>query len=88
MGEDGNLHGLQEGFGRDFTDLAFLVPGVTQNAQGGAGSGFAINGARGDNTSFYVDGFSDRSPRGAAPQLRPNIDALQEFKMEVSGFSA
>src|SRR5690349_2183250 len=29
--------------GRDFTDLAFLVPGVLPNAQGGAGSGMAIN---------------------------------------------
>jgi hypothetical protein len=74
--------------GRDFTDLAFLVPGVTKNAQGGAGSAMAINGARGDNTNFVVDGFDDRNVRGAAAQLRPNIDALQEFKMEVSGFSA
>jgi hypothetical protein len=74
--------------GRDFTDLAFLVPGVVANAQGGAGSGMAINGARADNTNFVIDGFDDRNVRGAAAQLRPNIDALQEFKMEVSGFSA
>ncbi len=26
--------------------------------------------------------------RGAAAQFRPNIDAMQEFKMEVSGYSA
>ena len=74
--------------GRDFTELALTVPGVTTNAQGGAGSGFAINGARADNTNFYVDGFDDRNVRGGAAQLRPNIDALQEFKMETSGFSA
>ena len=74
--------------GRDFTELAFLVPGVVPNAQGGAGSFASINGARGDNTNFYVDGFNDRNIRGAAAQLRPNIDALEEFKMEVSGFSA
>jgi hypothetical protein len=74
--------------GRDFTDLAFLVPGVMPNAQGGAGSAMAINGARGDNTNFTVDGFDDRNSRGAAAQLRPNIDALEEFQMLVGGFSA
>ena len=74
--------------GRDFTDIAFLVPGVLPKAEGGAGSAMAINGARSDNTNFYVDGFSDRNARGAAAQLRPNIDALEQFKMEVSGFSA
>jgi len=35
-----------------------------------------------------VDGIDDRNPRGAAAQLRPNIDAMQEFKMEVGGYSA
>jgi hypothetical protein len=74
--------------GRDFTDLAFLVPGVAPNAQGGAGSGMAINGARGDNTNFVVDGFNNRDPRGAGAAVRPNLDAMQEFKMEVSGYSA
>src|SRR5215471_135678 len=74
--------------GRDFTELALLVPGVVPNAQGGAGSFASINGARGDNTNFVVDGFDDRSIRGAAAQFRPNIDAMQEFKMEVSGYSA
>ncbi len=74
--------------GRDFTDLAFLVPGVYPAAQGGQGSAMNINGARATNTNFYVDGFNDRNPRGAAAQARPNLDAVQEFKMEVSGYSA
>src|SRR6266446_4985511 len=74
--------------GRDFTELAFLVPGVVTKAEGGAGSAMAINGARSDNTNFVVDGFNDRNVRGAAAQFRPNIDAMQEFKMEVSGYSA
>jgi outer membrane receptor protein involved in Fe transport len=74
--------------GRDFTALALTVPGVTTNAQGGNGSFGAINGARADTTNFFVDGFDDRIPRDAAPQFHPNIDAMQEFKMETSGFSA
>jgi hypothetical protein len=73
--------------GRDFTELAIYVPGVVVQVAGGAGS-FAINGARGETTNYLVDGIDDRNVRGAAPQLRPNIDSLQEFKMEVSGFSA
>jgi Carboxypeptidase regulatory-like domain/TonB-dependent Receptor Plug Domain len=74
--------------GRDFTNLAFLVPGVMPNAQGGQGSFASINGARADSTNFYVDGFNNRNARGAAAQVRPNMDAMQEFKMEVSGYSA
>jgi hypothetical protein len=74
--------------GRDFTDLAFLVPGVVPNAQGGAGSNMSINGSRGDTTNYRVDGFDDRNIRGAAAQMRPNLDAMQEFKMEVAGYSA
>jgi len=71
--------------GRDFTDLAMFVPGVIPKAQGGQGSAMNINGARATNTNFYVDGFNNRNARGAAAQVRPNIDALQEFKMETSG---
>ena len=74
--------------GRDFTDLAFFVPGVIPKAEGGQGSALAVNGARASNTNFYVDGFDNRNARGAAAQVRPNIDAMQEFKMEVSGYSA
>jgi len=74
--------------GRDFTDLAFLVPGVLPTAQGGQGSAMATNGARPDSTNFYVDGFNNRNPRGAAAQVRPNMGAMQEFKVETSGFSA
>ncbi len=73
--------------GRDFTDLAFFVPGVVPGASA-QGSFASINGARPTNTNFYVDGFDNRNVRGGAAQVRPNIDALQEFKMEVSGYSA
>ena len=73
--------------GRDFTDLAFFVPGVVP--KGSAQGSFAsINGTRPTNTNFYVDGFDNRNVQGGAAQVRPNIDALQEFKMEVSGYSA
>lgn len=74
--------------GRDFTNLAFMVSGVVPMAQGGQGSGLNVNGARSDSTNYSVDGFNNRNPRGAAAQVRPNVGAMQEFKMEVAGFSA
>ena len=67
--------------GRDFTDLAFFVPGVVPGASA-QGSFASVNGARPTNTNFYVDGFDNRNVQGGAAQVRPNIDALQEFKME------
>ena len=74
--------------GRDFADLAYLVPGVAQKAQGASGSNFAVNGARTDNTNFIIDGFNDQSPRGGSAQARPPIDAMMEFKMQTTGYSA
>lgn len=74
--------------GRDFADLAFLVPGVQRRAQGGQGSAFSINGARGDNNNFIIDGFNNLNPRGGGAQARPNIDAMQEFKLQTTGYSA
>ncbi len=74
--------------GRDFTELALYVPGVASAPAGEPGSFASINGARADSTNFVVDGIDDRNVRGAAAQLRPNIDSMQEFKMETSGYSA
>src|ERR1022692_450764 len=72
--------------GRDFTELAIYVPGVVAGPAGGGA--FSINGVRTDQTNFLVDGIDHRNVRGAAAQLRPNIDSMQEFRMEVGGFSA
>jgi hypothetical protein len=74
--------------GRDFNDLTFMVPGVARRSQGGSGSALNINGARSDNTNFLIDGFSNNSMRGGGAQARPPIDALQEYKLQVSGYPA
>ena len=73
--------------GRDFTELAYLIPGVVPKGRG-AGSFASINGARGDQTNFYVDGISNRNPVGGGAQVRPPLDAVEEFRVETSGFSA
>ncbi len=74
--------------GRSFSDLAYLVPSVEPSAQGGDGSNFNIGGARADQTNFVVDGFQSRNSRGGGSQTSPNLDALQEFKMQTNGYPA
>ena len=73
--------------GRDFTNLAFLVPGVMPRGRA-QGSFASVNGARPDQTNFYVDGVSNRNPVGGGAQVRPPLDAVEEFRVVTSGFSA
>jgi hypothetical protein len=75
--------------GRDFFELGLLVPGVAQKQEGPwMGGDMAANGARPDNTNFVVDGFNNYNQRGGQTQTRPPLDAMQEFKVETSGYSA
>ena len=74
--------------GRNFQDLAFLVPGVNQTGAGDTGSQFAMGGARNDNTNYVIDGISARRPEYGQTELSPNLDAIQEFKVSTSSYSA
>ncbi len=74
--------------GRSFSDLAYQVQTVEPSAQGGDGSGFNIGGSRADQTNFVIDGFQNRNSRGGGPQASANLDAIQEFKMQTTGYPA
>ncbi len=75
--------------GRDFFELGLLVPGVAEKREGSwQGSDMAVNGARPDNTNFVVDGFNNQNQRGGHAQARPPLEAMREFKVETSGYSA
>ncbi len=74
--------------GRSFSDLAYQVATVEPSAQGGDGSGFNIGGARADQTNFVIDGFQNRNSRGGGSQASANLDAIQEFKMQTTGYPA
>ena len=74
--------------GRSISDLAVLVPGVTPNTTNIQGSAFAVNGARPDNTNFVIEGFAVTEQLGGGPLITPNLDAVQEFKMQTNSFSA
>jgi len=73
--------------------LAFLVPGVTGNI-GIDASGrnpIMVNGGRGGTTEILVDGIPTAPPLVNAGQgfaALPSVDAVQEFKVETSNFSA
>ncbi len=72
--------------GRNFLNLALLVPGASENP--GAQSNFSINGARGNETSFLLDGVDSRLFLNGRPAITPSVDAVQEFKIQQNSNSA
>jgi Carboxypeptidase regulatory-like domain/TonB-dependent Receptor Plug Domain/TonB dependent receptor len=73
--------------GRNFNDLAYLTSGVVPMGEGADGQ-FAVNGARADNVSLMLDGMNNTQRRNTGPMVSPPLEAIQEFKMITSGFSA
>jgi hypothetical protein len=85
--------------GRNFTQLNLLIPGVapgssnnivTRNGYGARASGvsFSVNGQRSTNDSFILDGINFNEPEIGADAFSPSIDAIQEFRVQTSNFSA
>jgi len=83
--------------GRNFNFLARLTAGVTEGQQEGrrlnANGWFAANGTRPAQNNLLLDGIDNNSNNvdflnGAAYVLNPPVDAISEFKMQTSGFSA
>jgi hypothetical protein len=87
--------------GRDYTQLATLTTGVvkiTENGggingattptNGNAGGAFAVNGTRGNLNDFMLDGIDNNSNDNAGNILKTNVDAIQEFKVQTSNYSA
>ena len=74
--------------GRSISDLAYMVPEVADASDANSGSGMAINGARNDNTNFVIDGINNNDLREGGSLASVPLDAVQEFKMQTSGYSA
>lgn len=76
--------------GRNFTQLATLTPGVIPSDSLGTGraSSVFVSGSRNTKTEFLVDGISATGPINGGTGILPSIDALQEFKVQSSAFSA
>lgn len=75
--------------GRNFVQLALLVPGVNTGQPGaGRGGGISINGTRSEQNSFQLDGVTNTNQWDSGISFRPSVDSIQEFKIEVSNYSA
>ncbi|MCC6536146.1 MAG: carboxypeptidase regulatory-like domain-containing protein [Bryobacterales bacterium] len=85
--------------GRNYLQLASLIPGATTNGpassqgqqrMGGARNQFALNvaGQRVHFNHYALDGMENTDPNFNTYLFLPSIDALQEFKVESGLFSA
>ncbi|HWQ32973.1 MAG TPA: carboxypeptidase-like regulatory domain-containing protein, partial [Blastocatellia bacterium] len=85
--------------GRDFVQLTRTLPGVQRGIPGanidGAGSlawrasaSFAANGMRTRDNNFILDGVDNNETWLNSVVIFPSIDALEEFKVQTSTYSA
>ena len=85
--------------GRNYLQLASLVPGATtygpgnfiaQARGGGDRANFQLNvsGQRLEFNHYMLDGVENTDPNYGTYLFEPSVDALQEFKLETSTYSA
>jgi hypothetical protein len=82
--------------GRNPESLMLLVAGVELYNGAGVTSGttypgvvsVSINGGRGNQTNYILDGGQNNDHYNNAPNPMPNPDALQEFSVQTNNFSA
>ena len=78
--------------GRDFANLAFLVPGVkpvnsydpTKNRV----AVFATNGSSGRNVNVTINGIDDKDNSVGGPVMQMPLEAVEEFSISTQRFSA
>jgi hypothetical protein len=74
--------------GRNFLDLAKIVPGVAELGTTSQSNGISINGQRANQIGFYFDGVDTRTESAGIPSFSPSVEAIQEFKIQQNDFSA
>ena len=77
--------------GRNYIDLATLTSGVIRTAEGSNGNvnaTFVVNGTRGGQNNYLLDGIDNNSNDGGEAVLYTNVDAIEEFKVQTSNYSA
>jgi hypothetical protein len=79
--------------GRNYSQLALLMPGATPNRLTQAADGFSLNGNRTTQNKFLVDGLDNNNyilglTTGSTQTIHPSVDAIQEFKVESANYSA
>ncbi|HZS54816.1 MAG TPA: TonB-dependent receptor, partial [Bryobacteraceae bacterium] len=84
--------------GRSYADLTLLAPGVAKSplenqTDSSRDASFNVNGLRSEFNNFLLDGMDNNaygtSNQGFSNQvIQPNPDALTEFKVEATNYSA
>lgn len=79
--------------GRNWTELALLVPGAAPAAQGSSGSvrgnvALSLNGGREDANNFLLDGIYNGNPNLNGSGVVPSVDAIREFEVVTSNYDA
>jgi hypothetical protein len=83
--------------GRNFTQLMVLMAGSTERAGGtvaghyaerAGGIAFSVNGQRQSANAFLIDGFTAKDVQHGTNSIEPIIDALQEFRVQSTNYSA
>jgi len=80
-------------FGRNFLALAALVPGTTSGASVSrqrdfSGAAVTVAGASAEANNFIIDGISNNMEFSGATAVMPAMDAIQEFAIQTSQYSA
>ncbi|MCI0661968.1 MAG: TonB-dependent receptor [Acidobacteria bacterium] len=75
--------------GRNFTDLAMLVPGIYRRPDDDdQGEGLAAAGTRTEAANFTLDGIVNRSDRNGSVGVNTSLEAIREFSVSTSTYSA
>lgn len=76
--------------GRNALQLQQLVPGAARIVAAGQGQNetISINGSRPNSNNYRLDGGDNHDPFFNSPSVFPNPDALQEFSILTSSYSA
>lgn len=81
--------------GRNFIRLGSLIPGTNEGAPGQSvtrsrqgGVALVSNGQRAEYNNFTLDGVDNNETLFGVAVVVPSIDAIQEFKVQTSNYSA
>jgi len=79
--------------GRNFIQLATLTAGTLPSTRTAERDNFISNGARAVQNSYLLDGIDNKNrimgfDKSSAQIIHPVIDAIEEFKVQTSTFSA
>jgi hypothetical protein len=96
------LHSIQQLplNGRNFSQLALLVPGTNPGPIGGirtqgsgnetqrAGAEVIADGSRGSFNTFMIDGIDDRDQSVGTIKVFPTLEGIAEFKVQTGNYDA